>query len=136
MPGVSSIRLRVPGVSSYDARHSCRARPCLSGEASGCGGVVDTTGGRSGRGGHSGRATGGRRGRRSQRDSSFGLGFRFAVRFKLFVARACDQTSSYLHISGIMSHVCFGTFVVVLHVPVVGCYIVVELDGLVLEASF
>ena len=96
----------------------------------GAGGVVDTTGGRSGR------ATGGRRGRRSQRDSSFGLGFRFAVRFKLFVARACDQTSSYLHISGIMSHVCFGTFVVVLHVPVVGCYIVVELDGLVLEASF
>jgi hypothetical protein len=35
-----------------------------------------------------------------------------------------------------MSHVCFGTFVVVLHVSVVGCYIVVELDELVLEASF
>jgi hypothetical protein len=68
--------------------------------------------------------------------AKIGLGFRFAVRFKLFVARACDQTSSYVHISGIMSHICLGTFVVVLHVSVVGCYIVVELDELVLEASF
>ena len=47
--------------------------PGLSGEAPGCEGVVDTTGGARG---HSGRATGGRRGRRIQRDSSLGLGVR------------------------------------------------------------
>ena len=55
--------------------------PGLSGEAPGCEGVVDTTGGARG---HSGRATGGRRGRRIQRDSSLGLGFRVVVRARDF----------------------------------------------------
>ena len=59
--------------------------PGLSGEAPGCEGVVDTTGGARG---HSGRATGGRRGRRNQRDSSLGLGIRVRV------VRARDFTPS------------------------------------------
>ena len=42
---VPVYRLRVPGVSSRATMRDTVTAPGLSGEASGCGGVVDTTGG-------------------------------------------------------------------------------------------
>ena len=74
--------------------------PGLSGEASGCEGVVDTTGGARG---HSGRATGGRRGRRIRRDSSSGLGVRVVVRARDFKPVARGPSSAGREIESFVS---------------------------------